>query len=69
MDTAPMMLIRPSSIRAAINLFAIFVAMYFSELASFSLSIDEEVAAFRTDSSIWIAQGRWGAYLIERFLI
>ncbi|WP_189476394.1 glucosyltransferase domain-containing protein [Mesorhizobium sp. M2A.F.Ca.ET.043.05.1.1] len=64
-----MMLIRPSSIRAAINLFAIFVAMYFSELASFSLSIDEEVAAFRTDSSIWIAQGRWGAYLIERFLI
>ncbi|TPI71980.1 glucosyltransferase domain-containing protein [Mesorhizobium sp. B2-8-9] len=69
MDTPQTILIRPSSIRAAINLFAIFVAMYFSELASFSLSIDEEVAAFRTDSSIWIAQGRWGAYLIERFLI
>ncbi|MDX8481258.1 glucosyltransferase domain-containing protein [Mesorhizobium sp. VK24D] len=43
--------------------------MYFSELASFSLSVDEEVAAFRTDASIWIAQGRWGAYLIETFLI
>lgn len=69
MDTPQTMLTRPSSIRAAINLFAIFVAMYFSELASFSLSIDEELAALRTDSSIWIAQGRWGAYLIERFLI
>ncbi|TIO54556.1 MAG: hypothetical protein E5X80_11500 [Mesorhizobium sp.] len=69
MDTPQTKLIRPSSIRAAINLFAIFVAMYFSELASFSLSIDEEVASFRTDASIWIAQGRWGAYLIERFLI
>ncbi|MES0195290.1 glucosyltransferase domain-containing protein [Mesorhizobium sp. M0011] len=63
------MLTRPSTIRPAINLFAIFVAMYFSELASFPLSIDDEVTAFRTDASIWILQGRWGAYLIERFLI
>ncbi len=63
------MLTRPTTIRPAINLFAIFVAVYFSELASFSLSIDEEVAAFRTDASVWIVQGRWGAYLIERFLI
>lgn len=69
MDTAPAMLTRPITIRPAANLFAIFVMMYFSELASFPLSIDEEVSAFRTDSSIWIVQGRWGAYLIERFLI
>ncbi|RWF46063.1 MULTISPECIES: glucosyltransferase domain-containing protein [unclassified Mesorhizobium] len=69
MDTAQIMLTRPTAIPSAINLFAIFVAMYFSELASFPLSIDEEVTAFRTDSSIWIYQGRWGAYLIERFLI
>ncbi|TPN41024.1 hypothetical protein FKO01_01115 [Mesorhizobium sp. B2-3-3] len=69
MDTPQIMLIRPSTIRPAITFFAIFVAMYFSELASFSLSVDEEVAAFRTDASIRIVQGRWGAYLIERFLI
>lgn len=69
MDTPQIMLTRPTTIRPAINLFAIFVAMYFSELASFSLSIDEELAAFRTDPSIWIIQGRWGAYLVERFLI
>lgn len=69
MDTPQTMLMRPNIVRQAINLFAIFVAMYFSELASFSLSVDEELAAFRTDASIWIIQGRWGAYLIERFLI
>ncbi len=69
MDTPQTMLTRQSTIRPAINLFAIFVAMYFSELASFSLSVDEELAAFRTDASIWIIQGRWGAYLIEKFLI
>jgi hypothetical protein len=69
MDPPQIMLTRPTTIRPAINLFAIFVAMYFSELASFPLSIDEEVTAFRTDASVWIAQGRWGAYLIERFLL
>ncbi|MCF6122833.1 hypothetical protein EN904_08845 [Mesorhizobium sp. M7A.F.Ca.CA.001.07.2.1] len=69
MDTPQIMLTRPSTIRPAINLFAIFAAMYFSELASFPLSVDEEVTAFRTDASVWIIQGRWGAYLIERFLI
>ncbi|WP_181182963.1 glucosyltransferase domain-containing protein [Mesorhizobium sp. B3-2-1] len=63
------MLTRPNTVRQAITLFVIFVAMYFSELASFSLSIDEELTAFRTDPSIWIIQGRWGAYLIERFLL
>ncbi|WP_136617641.1 MULTISPECIES: glucosyltransferase domain-containing protein [Mesorhizobium] len=69
MDTPQIMLTRQSTIRPAINLFAIFVAMYFSELASFPLSIDEEVTAFRTDATIWVIQGRWGTYLIERFLI
>ncbi|CAN7157841.1 glucosyltransferase domain-containing protein [Mesorhizobium sp. LjNodule214] len=69
MDTSQTMLTRPGTIRPAINLFAIFAVMYFHELASFQLSIDEELAAFRTDASVWIAQGRWGAYLIETFLI
>ncbi|MER8490778.1 glucosyltransferase domain-containing protein [Mesorhizobium australicum] len=69
MDIAPIMLMRPNTVRQAINLFVIFVAIYFSELASFSLSIDEELAAFRTDPSIWIIQGRWGAYLVEKLFI
>ncbi|RUW73883.1 hypothetical protein EOA31_12325 [Mesorhizobium sp. M4B.F.Ca.ET.049.02.1.2] len=69
MDTPQTMLTRTSTIRPAINLFAIFAVMYFSELTSFQLSIDEEVAAFRTEASIWIIQGRWGAYLIETFIL
>ena len=50
-------------------LLLIFVALYFFELASFPLSIDEETAAFRTDPSVWISQGRWGAYLIELLVL
>ncbi|RUX09378.1 hypothetical protein EOA30_03845 [Mesorhizobium sp. M8A.F.Ca.ET.059.01.1.1] len=68
MDTSPTMLIGRHATKPAINLFAIFVAMYFSELTSFRLSIDEETTALRTDPSVWVAQGRWGAYLIEKFV-
>jgi hypothetical protein len=47
----------------------IFCFIYFFELASFPFSLDEEWAAFRKDPSIWIAQGRWGAFLIEKYLL
>lgn len=50
-------------------LFAVFVLLYFYELSNFTLSIDEELAMYREDSRVWIAQGRWGIYLIERFLL
>jgi hypothetical protein len=56
-------------VRQAAILFAIFCAVYFFELASFPLSIDEEMAAFRTDASGWVAQGRWGAYLFETYIL
>lgn len=47
----------------------IFCFVYFFELASFPFSLDEEWAAFRKDPSIWIAQGRWGAFLIEKYIL
>jgi|SRR5688572_28172499 len=52
-----------------ILLFAIFAAMYFQSLAGLSLSIDDDLTLFRTDPSIWVQEGRWGAYLVERFLL
>ncbi|MDR7222769.1 glucosyltransferase domain-containing protein [Aminobacter aminovorans] len=64
-----MMMQSQASVRQASILFAIFCAIYFFELASFPLSIDEELAAFRTDASVWVAQGRWGAYLIETIIM
>lgn len=57
---------------AMAKLWLIFAVMYFFELASFPLSIDEELAAFRHltpgSAAIWAQQGRWGAYLFERFI-
>ena len=38
-------------------------------LSTFSLSIDNESAALRQDSGVWVSQGRWFTYLIERFLL
>jgi hypothetical protein len=37
-------------------------------LSSFSISIDDEYAAFRSRPDIWVADGRWTTYLIERFV-
>jgi len=50
-------------------LLAIFCLLYFVELASFSLSIDEEIALFGGQGPAWIMQGRWGAYLVETFIL
>jgi hypothetical protein len=55
--------------RPFLILWAIFVLFYFSELAGFSLSIDEEKALLRIDPDVWAAQDRWLAYLIERFVL
>jgi hypothetical protein len=51
------------------KLLLIFAALYLSELSAFPLSIDEEIAAFRNDAAVWVAQGRWVTYLIETFLL
>ena len=37
-------------------------------LANYSPSIDDELAAVRSSSEIWIAQGRFTAYLVETLL-
>ncbi|MDT3313315.1 glucosyltransferase domain-containing protein [Pseudomonas sp. rhizo66] len=37
-------------------------------LTNFFLSVDDEVGAFRTDPSVWIADGRWTAFLVEKFI-
>jgi hypothetical protein len=50
-------------------LLAIFCLLFFVELASFSLSIDEEIELFGPHGASWIGQGRWGAYLVERFIL
>ncbi|KPX26533.1 hypothetical protein ALQ08_01096 [Pseudomonas syringae pv. delphinii] len=38
-------------------------------ITNLSLSIDDEMGALRTDPEIWISQGRWAVYIIERFLL
>ena len=62
---------RANQLSAIPYLAAIFVGLYFFEMASFPLSIDEELAIARggADASVWVGQGRWGAYLIEAFVL
>lgn len=50
-------------------LMLIFCFIYFFELASFPFSLDEEWAALRTDPTVWIGQGRWGSFLIEKYVL
>lgn len=50
-------------------LMALFMLLYFFKLANYSLQIDDEVAALRTSSEIWLTQGRWGAYLFEAWIL
>src|SRR6185295_5632428 len=67
---APKRLFEPGDFRwPFLILWAIFVVFYFSELADFSLSIDEEKALFRVNPEVWAVQDRWLAYLIERFIL
>ena len=51
-------------------LFMGFVFINFYELATFNLSIDEEIGAFgKIDGSrLWITQGRWGVFLMESLI-
>jgi hypothetical protein len=49
-------------------LVAIALLFNFSSLAFYSISIDSEMAVFREDAQAWLSQGRWTAYIIERFI-
>ncbi len=48
------------ALKALSILLALFAVFHVSELTNFTLSIDDELAAFRAGSYAWIAQGRWG---------
>src|SRR5262245_23689293 len=52
-----------------IPLVLIFCVIHLYFLTNFTLSVDDEYAALREDSSVWIAQGRWTVYLIDRFIL
>jgi hypothetical protein len=60
---------RNNVVASLAKLFLIFVGVYFFELATFPLSIDEELAAYRTDPAVWVHQGRWASYLFELFIL
>lgn len=49
--------------------FGIAALLHIYELSVFSLSIDDEYGAYREFPSVWIADGRWVSYLIERFIL
>jgi hypothetical protein len=47
----------------------VFLLVYGPELGSFTLSIDEEVAALTSDrGQVWLQQGRWGMALLTALL-
>lgn len=62
---------RELSLRSFPYLLAITFLFYFSALSSFPLSIDDELSAVRdnTGLSVWLVQGRWTIFLIERLVI
>ena len=49
--------------------FAIAVGAHFISLATFGVSIDDEFGATRTAHEVWIGQGRWTIYWLEKTLI
>ncbi|MEN6439659.1 MAG: glucosyltransferase domain-containing protein, partial [Syntrophobacter sp.] len=57
------------SLKALAILLGLFSLFHVPELTNFTLSIDDEYAAFRDQPEVWITQGRWVAYLFERFVM
>lgn len=55
--------------KAMLVLLVIFSLIYMSALSNFSLSIDDESAALRTNADAWVGQGRWTVYFIEQYLV
>jgi len=45
------------------------IAAYGFELFNLNLTIDEELHGFTSHDTMWIAQGRWGMFLLNRLLI
>lgn len=49
-------------------LIAIGSLMYIYFLSTFSLSVDDEMASVRSEPAVWVSQGRWFTYLVEKFV-
>jgi MFS family permease len=47
----------------------ILLAAYGFELFNLNLTIDEEIHAFHHQGDQWISQGRWGMYLLNKYLL
>jgi len=43
--------------------------LYSYFLTNFSFSIDDEFAALRHDPAVWVGQGRWLVYLVEKWIL
>ena len=56
-------------LRDCVFLFAIFSLLYFFKLSAFTIAIDDEMAAVRDSADVWLLQGRWGVYVLERFIV
>jgi Glucosyl transferase GtrII len=50
-------------------LFIVFIVFYYFKLSTFSISIDDEFGAVRDSANVWLIQGRWGGYLLERLFV
>lgn len=59
----------PSSYFIYLLALAATLLLHGFQATHYSLTIDDEYAFYRTDPSRWVADGRWLAYLIERYLI
>lgn len=58
-----------AAFRAAPALLLVAIICRLPAMASFSISIDDEFTAWRTDPDVWAQQGRWTNWLIETFLM
>jgi hypothetical protein len=60
---------RDDRIVAALVALVVFLLVYGTELGTFSLSIDEELATIRPERGVvWLQQGRWGMALVTLLL-
>lgn len=56
------------SLKEFSKLLGIGVLFNILPMANFFLSADDEVGAYRTDPSLWISDGRWTAFLVEKLI-
>lgn len=57
------------TIKSFPSFFIFAVILNLAMLTIFSISIDDEYSAFRSDHSMWVMQGRWMIYLLQSFIL